>query len=161
MTLSVYGAFWDAFLQIDYILEQKVLRLKICWFVRFWVQEFPQQTIDILRNTLSCHVDQPRNIAFNTCTIGSFFVQFTSLFSTCNITASHQICNLDETIFSPGHDIVSTNTNRVITKENTPVFKPKSSFFYTNIISIFIYIFADVSQLCLAAIFSGVLEARL
>lgn len=90
-------------------------RLQMCKFTRMWVSRFVKRHDDELSNHVSLPVDYGRVASFNAFNVGQFFAQVKLLYETLRIVAGNQICNLDETGFTPGRDLCGSHNHRVIT----------------------------------------------
>lgn len=136
-------------------------RLRTCKFTSKWIGRFVARHKEKLANNMSRPVDAVRCKAFNAFNIGQFFAQVNLLYDTLSIKKPCQVCNLDETGFSPGRDIVGMSGKRVITQQGIRAVCQMPSFKYQHRITVLACVFADGSPIAPAVVFRGEREPLL
>lgn len=97
---------------IDVFKRKRLLR---CKFKTEWVHELVHEYLEKLARKVSRAVHYVCYIALKASSVASFFAQVKLLYSTKGIYHPCQVCNLEETGFTPEHDLVgSQNAQKVM-----------------------------------------------
>lgn len=136
-------------------------RLRNCKFGRDWVSMFVNRHQYSLQTKFCRTIDHIRYVLFNCKTISSFFAQISLIYKQKEIMRAFQIFNLDNTGFSPGHDLNGIQKERMIIDADTCAVLPRVNFRYNNQFSILVANSADGTFLLPAATFKGQQELKL
>lgn len=136
-------------------------RLKKGKFGKEWVCAFVAGHAEKLSGKVSRSVDYIWYLSFNDFTVLNLFEQITIVHNSRKIIRPSQICNLDETGFTPGRNLDGVQKARVVTPSKLRDVTLRAEFSYNICISVLVAIFADGHGVLPAVVFKGGREPSL
>lgn len=128
---------------------------------RKWALVFLNHNSKNLLGNDSCPLYNVRYTTSNTYRISLCFGKVQIVYQTLSITELSQSCNLDNTGFTPGRNVIRLQTHRIIAAIPSQGVTSHTHFTYNNLIPCLIPVFCNIKKVKPVFVFKGIKDPRL